>query len=159
MAGCGPPSWCPPNTTAWKGPRRSSIWPWMYRAAAACSRATSWSGSPVISGAANPIPPITPSCMRSSARQASAFWAKNLAGSPRTRARPFTWARPVYAHLSHKENILMTLITTAGPLVETDWLAEHTNDPDVRVIEVDVSPPAYTAGHIDGGGLWNAYKD
>jgi thiosulfate/3-mercaptopyruvate sulfurtransferase len=53
----------------------------------------------------------------------------------------------------------MTLITTAGPLVETDWLAEHTNDPDVRLIEVDVSPTAYAAGHIDGAVLWNAYKD
>jgi len=53
----------------------------------------------------------------------------------------------------------MTLITTAGPLVETDWLAEHTNDPDVRLIEVDVSPASYTAGHIDGAVLWNAYKD
>src|ERR1700694_5644874 len=53
----------------------------------------------------------------------------------------------------------MTLITTAGPLVETDWLAEHTNDPDVRVIEVDVNATAYAAGHIDGAVLWNAYKD
>jgi thiosulfate/3-mercaptopyruvate sulfurtransferase len=53
----------------------------------------------------------------------------------------------------------MTLITTAGPLIETDWLAEHTNDPDVRLIEVDVSPAAYTAGHIEGAVLWNAYKD
>ena len=53
----------------------------------------------------------------------------------------------------------MTLQTTAGPLVETDWLAEHTNDPDVRLIEVDVSPATYTAGHIEGAVLWNAYKD
>ncbi len=53
----------------------------------------------------------------------------------------------------------MTLPTTAPPLVETDWLAEHTDDPDVRLIEVDVSPAAYTAGHIDGAVLWNAYKD
>jgi len=53
----------------------------------------------------------------------------------------------------------MTLPTTAQPLVETDWLAEHTDDPHVRVIEVDVSPTAYTAGHIDGAVLWNAYKD
>src|SRR3981081_3340303 len=55
--------------------------------------------------------------------------------------------------------MLMPLPSTAQPLVETDWLAEHTNDPDVRVIEVDVSPTAYTAGHIDGAVLWNAYKD
>ena len=53
----------------------------------------------------------------------------------------------------------MTLTTTAQALVETDWLAEHTNDPDVRVIEVDVNATAYAAGHIDGAVLWNAYKD
>ncbi|HEV7666112.1 MAG TPA: sulfurtransferase [Chloroflexota bacterium] len=53
----------------------------------------------------------------------------------------------------------MTRPTTAQPLVETDWLAEHSNDPDVRLIEVDVSPTTYTAGHIEGAVLWNAYKD
>jgi thiosulfate/3-mercaptopyruvate sulfurtransferase len=53
----------------------------------------------------------------------------------------------------------MMLRTTAEPLVETDWLAEHTNDLDVRVIEIDVNPTAYTAGHIEGAVLWNAYKD
>jgi thiosulfate/3-mercaptopyruvate sulfurtransferase len=54
---------------------------------------------------------------------------------------------------------LSILPTTAEPLVETDWLAAHSNDPDVRLIEVDVSPAAYTAGHIDGAVLWNAYTD
>jgi thiosulfate/3-mercaptopyruvate sulfurtransferase len=53
----------------------------------------------------------------------------------------------------------VTRPTTAQPLVETDWLAEHSNDPDVRLIEVDVSPTTYTAGHIEGAVLWNAYKD
>jgi thiosulfate/3-mercaptopyruvate sulfurtransferase len=55
--------------------------------------------------------------------------------------------------------MLMTLPTTAQPLVETDWLAEHANDPDVRVVEVDVNAGAYAAGHIDGAVLWNAYTD
>jgi len=55
--------------------------------------------------------------------------------------------------------MLVTLPTTAQPLVETDWLAEHLNDPNLRLIEVDVSPTAYNAGHIEGAVLWNAYKD
>ncbi len=42
---------------------------------------------------------------------------------------------------------------------EPAWLAEHLTDPDVRVVEVDVSRAAYNQGHIPGAVLWNAYAD
>jgi 3-mercaptopyruvate sulfurtransferase SseA len=42
---------------------------------------------------------------------------------------------------------------------EPTWLAEHLNDADVRVVEVDVSRAAYNQGHIPGAVLWNAYTD
>jgi thiosulfate/3-mercaptopyruvate sulfurtransferase len=42
---------------------------------------------------------------------------------------------------------------------EPAWLVEHLNDPDVRVVEVDVSRAAYAQGHIPGAALWNAYTD
>lgn len=42
---------------------------------------------------------------------------------------------------------------------EPAWLAEHLNDPDIRVVEVDVSRAAYEQGHIPGAVLWNAYTD
>jgi thiosulfate/3-mercaptopyruvate sulfurtransferase len=35
-------------------------------------------------------------------------------------------------------------------LVSTDWVAEHLNDPNVRLIEVDVDTTAYDQGHIPG---------
>jgi thiosulfate/3-mercaptopyruvate sulfurtransferase len=35
-------------------------------------------------------------------------------------------------------------------LVETDWLAQHANDKDVRVFEVDVDTGAYDQGHVAG---------
>lgn len=35
-------------------------------------------------------------------------------------------------------------------LVETDWLAEHATDPNVRVFEVDVDTTAYDQGHVNG---------
>ena len=44
-------------------------------------------------------------------------------------------------------------------LVEPDWLEQHLHDPSVRVIEVDVSPASYNAGHIPGAVLWNIYAD
>jgi thiosulfate/3-mercaptopyruvate sulfurtransferase len=44
-------------------------------------------------------------------------------------------------------------------LVDADWVAAHLDDPDVRVIEVDVSSAAYDEGHIPGAILWDAYKD
>src|SRR5579862_597423 len=47
----------------------------------------------------------------------------------------------------------------ADVFVEPAWLAEHLNEPGVRVVEVDVSRSAYTQGHIPGAILWNAYTD
>ena len=44
-------------------------------------------------------------------------------------------------------------------LVSPDWLAAHIGDPDVRVIEVDVSRAAYDDWHVDGAALWNIYAD
>ncbi len=35
-------------------------------------------------------------------------------------------------------------------LVSTEWVAEHLNDPGVRLIEVDVDTAAYAQGHIQG---------
>ena len=42
---------------------------------------------------------------------------------------------------------------------EPAWLAEHLNDPGVRIVEVDVSRAAYGQGHIPGAVFWNAYAD
>jgi thiosulfate/3-mercaptopyruvate sulfurtransferase len=47
----------------------------------------------------------------------------------------------------------------ASGLVEPDWLAAHLHDPDLRVVEVDVSAVAYDDWHIDGAVLWNIYGD
>ncbi len=44
-------------------------------------------------------------------------------------------------------------------LVTPQWLEEHLHDPALRVVEIDVSPAAYDAGHIDGAVLWNVYTD
>jgi thiosulfate/3-mercaptopyruvate sulfurtransferase len=47
----------------------------------------------------------------------------------------------------------------ADVLAQPAWLAEHLNDPGVRVVEVDVSRVAYDQGHIPGAVFWNAYAD
>jgi thiosulfate/3-mercaptopyruvate sulfurtransferase len=57
-----------------------------------------------------------------------------------------------------------TSIQVANPVLsdvfaEPTWLAEHLNDPDVRIVEVDVSRTLYAQGHIPGAVLWNAYTD
>ncbi|MFI5041687.1 MAG: sulfurtransferase [Acidimicrobiales bacterium] len=44
-------------------------------------------------------------------------------------------------------------------LVTPEWLAAHLSDPDLRVVEVDVSPVAYDEWHVDGAVLWNVYQD
>ncbi|HEY7007456.1 MAG TPA: sulfurtransferase [Jatrophihabitantaceae bacterium] len=53
----------------------------------------------------------------------------------------------------------MTTTTNTAVLADPCWLAEHLADPDVRVIEVDVSAAAYDDWHIDGARLWNVYGD
>jgi len=49
--------------------------------------------------------------------------------------------------------------TSDQVLVDPGWLRAHLADPRVRVVEVDVSPAAYTDWHIDGAVLWNIYAD
>jgi thiosulfate/3-mercaptopyruvate sulfurtransferase len=44
-------------------------------------------------------------------------------------------------------------------LADAQWLHAHLHDPQVRVVEVDVSAAAYDDGHIDGAALWNIYRD
>lgn len=43
--------------------------------------------------------------------------------------------------------------------VDVSFVAAHLEDPTIRIVEVDVSPTAYRAGHIPGAILWNAYAD
>jgi len=40
-------------------------------------------------------------------------------------------------------------------LVSTEWAAQHLNDPNVRLVEVDVDTTAYDQGHIPGAVGWN----
>ena len=39
-------------------------------------------------------------------------------------------------------------------LVDTDWVAAHAKDPNVRVVEVDVDTKAYDEGHVPGALSW-----
>jgi thiosulfate/3-mercaptopyruvate sulfurtransferase len=47
----------------------------------------------------------------------------------------------------------------SGVLVDVDWIAARLGDPDVQLVEIDVSRAAYDEGHIPGAVLWNAYSD
>ena len=40
-------------------------------------------------------------------------------------------------------------------LVSTDWVAQHGNDANIRLVEVDVDTGAYEQGHIEGAVGWN----
>jgi thiosulfate/3-mercaptopyruvate sulfurtransferase len=44
-------------------------------------------------------------------------------------------------------------------LVETDWLAEHLEDPAVRVVEVDEDTTSYQKGHIRNAQAWHWFED
>ena len=44
-------------------------------------------------------------------------------------------------------------------LVDVAWIADHLDDPGIRLVELDVSRAAYGQGHIPGAVLWNAYAD
>jgi thiosulfate/3-mercaptopyruvate sulfurtransferase len=61
------------------------------------------------------------------------------------------------------ETVTQKSASELGPgteaLVDPQWLHAHLHDPQVRVVEVDVSPAAYDDWHIDGAVLWNIYRD
>jgi len=40
-------------------------------------------------------------------------------------------------------------------LVTTDWVAQHGNDPGIKLVEVDVDTNAYSEGHVAGAVGWN----
>ena len=44
-------------------------------------------------------------------------------------------------------------------LVETDWLEERIDDPNIRIIEVDEDTSAYEKGHIRNAVGWNWFTD
>ncbi len=53
----------------------------------------------------------------------------------------------------------MTHYAHPNVLVDTKWLVEHLNDPDTRIIEVDMSPEPYKDAHIPGAVFWNVFTD
>ncbi len=42
-----------------------------------------------------------------------------------------------------------------GVFVSTEWVAQHLDDPDKKLVEVDVDTEAYDQGHIKGAIAWN----
>lgn len=44
-------------------------------------------------------------------------------------------------------------------LVDTQWVADHLDDPNVRLIEGDISSHVYDTGHIPGAVFWNVFTD
>jgi thiosulfate/3-mercaptopyruvate sulfurtransferase len=44
-------------------------------------------------------------------------------------------------------------------LVETDWVAEHLDDDDIRIVEVDENPALYAEAHIPGAIGFDWKKD
>jgi|SRR5262249_5071135 len=50
---------------------------------------------------------------------------------------------------------MTTVVSGSDVLVNTNWVAQHRTDPNVRVVEVDVDTGAYNQGHIPGAIGWN----
>lgn len=44
-------------------------------------------------------------------------------------------------------------------LVNTQWLADNLNNPNIRIVEVDASPEPYKDAHIPGAVFWNFMTD
>src|SRR5438876_3448762 len=44
-------------------------------------------------------------------------------------------------------------------LVDTEWLAQRVDDPNVRIVEVDEDTAAYEKGHIRNAVGWNWFED
>jgi thiosulfate/3-mercaptopyruvate sulfurtransferase len=53
----------------------------------------------------------------------------------------------------------MAEYTNPDVLVDTDWLEEHVDDPNVRIIEVDEDTTAYEKGHVKNALAWDWSED
>lgn len=53
----------------------------------------------------------------------------------------------------------MTNYARPDVLIDTQWLADHLNDSNLRVVEVDMSPKPYENSHIPGAIFWNILTD
>jgi thiosulfate/3-mercaptopyruvate sulfurtransferase len=53
----------------------------------------------------------------------------------------------------------MSEYANPGALVDTEWLAEHLDDPKVRIVEVDEDTTAYEKGHIRNAVGWDWSTD
>ena len=53
----------------------------------------------------------------------------------------------------------MSSQTQTKALVTTEWIAEHSKDSGLRLVEVDVDPSVYEKGHIEGAVGWNWKRD
>ena len=49
----------------------------------------------------------------------------------------------------------MAAYTVPNVLVTTEWVASHSTDAGVRVVEVDTDTTAYDQGHVPGAAGWN----
>ena len=52
----------------------------------------------------------------------------------------------------------MSSTTASKALVTTNWIADHSKDKGIRLVEVDVDPKNYDSGHIEGAVGWNWRK-
>jgi len=53
----------------------------------------------------------------------------------------------------------MTHYAHPEALIDTQWLTNHLNDSNLRVVEVDMSPEPYKDAHIPGAVFWNISAD
>jgi len=53
----------------------------------------------------------------------------------------------------------MTDYVNPNAIVSTQWLADHLNDPKVRIVEVDMNPQQNQNAHILGAVFWNIFTD
>lgn len=53
----------------------------------------------------------------------------------------------------------MTFKTNLQVVVDTKWLGDHLYDPNVRIVEVEMTPDRYKEAHIPGAIFWNIMTD
>jgi len=53
----------------------------------------------------------------------------------------------------------MAVCAASDVLVDTQWLADHLHDPNVRIVEVEMSPETYNGVHIPGAVFWHIPMD
>src|SRR5574341_569025 len=89
----------------------------------------------------------------------SEFVSGRVGWRPLAQNKEYQPSETLFNQLTQEVNMTKNGYAHPEVLVDTQWVADHLNDPNLRLVEVDVDTAAYDSGHVTGAIGWNWKRD